>query len=124
MLVLSLFMLDFGDLLYELISLLSNFGDLRFMLSFNRFDRLFEVIDFLRHTLHLCFVPLHLKLSFLVLRLSSVDLLLEIILVVDVLDPLLQHVVNRIDCLLDILRLRFEQIPNSWHTILDLSLNL
>ena len=98
-------MLNFSDLFNELISFLSDFGDLSLVLAFNSLDLLFEIIDFFGHALHFCLVPLELELGVLVLSLSSVHFLLEIIFVVNILDPLLKHVVNRVNRLLDILGL-------------------
>ena len=88
----------------------------------NNDDLLFEIIELLRHALHLGLVPLKLELRILVLALSPVYLLFKIILVVDILDSLFEHVVNRIDGLLDVLGFALEQISNSWHSVLNLSL--
>ena len=58
------------------------------------------------------------------LLLSSIELLPEFIPVVDVSDPLLEHVVYRVDSLLNILRPCLEEVSNRWHPVLHLCLQL
>ena len=65
---------------------------------------------------------LQLGLGILTLGFCSVELLSEFSSTLDVLNALLEHIVNRVDSLLDILRSSFEQVANCWHTILHLGL--
>ena len=122
MLVLSLLMLNLCDLFDELIPLLGDLCHLSLVLYLEAFDLLFEIIELLCHALHLGLVSLQLELCILVLGLSPVHLLFEIILVIDILDSLFEHVINRIDGLLDVLRFTLEQVSDRRHSVLYLGL--
>jgi len=121
--VLGLLVFDLCDLLDQIVSLRRKLGHLRFVLVLLILELILKIYDLLGHLLSLGLGSLQLHLSVLTLLLCSIHLLPEVIPVVDVRYPLLQHIVHRIDSFLNICWPTLEEVTNGWHSILHLSLN-
>ena len=92
------------------------------MLCFHGFQLCFQVGALSRQLFASSLRSLQLGLGILASCFCSVELLPEFSSTLNVLNALLEHIVNRVDSLLDILRPGLEQVADCWHTILHLGL--
>ena len=52
----------------------------------------------------------------------SFDLAAVVVFIVNILNALSEHVIDRVDGFLDVLRPRFEKVTDCWHAVLKLGL--
>jgi len=120
--MLRLLVLNLRELLHQLLSFIFQFLNFSFMLSFHGLQLYLQLGALSRQLFASSLSSLQLGLGILTLSFCSVDLLPEFSSTLDVLNALLEHIVNRVDSLLDILRSGLEQVADCWHAILHLGL--
>lgn len=120
--MLRLLVLNLRELLHQLLPFIFQFLNFCFMLSFHGFQLCFQVGALSRQLFASSLRSLQLGLGILASSFCSVELLPEFSSTLDVLNALLEHIVNRVDSLLDILRPGLEQVTDCWHTVLHLGL--
>lgn len=120
--MLRLLVLNLRELLHQLLSFIFQFLNFSFMLSFHGLQLHLQVGALSRQLFTSSLSSLQLGLGILALCFCSVELLPKFSSSLDVLNALLEHIVNRVDSLLDILRPGLEQVADCWHAILHLGL--
>ena len=120
--VLRLLVLDLRELLHQLLSFIFQLLNLSFLLGFHGLELYLQLGALSRQLFASSLSSLQLGLGILTLGFCSVKLLSEFSSTLDVLNALLEHIVNRVDSLLDILGSSLEQVADCWHAILHLGL--
>ena len=117
MLVLGLFVLQLYDLLVELVAVTLDL----FLLVLRGLHlvlvAILHVFELLLQRLCALLLPCQLVLGLSQLRLSLLHLGAHLLAEVDVANSLLHHEIDRVDRVLDVVRLCAEKIANGWHTV-------